>query len=128
MIRAVTFEALDERRVAPLLTTIALRLCVDYQRRNVRDRRLLGRLGTLRGAEPGSDEHSRVVERDAAHWLLTQTDGLGTREREVILARANGMSTAEAAHALSITHKSAESAFTRARSRLRTIYHEEMAR
>ena len=40
MIRAVTFDALDESRVAALLTTITLRLCVDLQRGTQRDRRL----------------------------------------------------------------------------------------
>lgn len=129
MIRAATFEALDESRVAALLTTITLRLCVDHQRGVQRDGRLAGRVGTLhRPPETGSDIEHGVCERAAGAWLLTQTTALGTRERDVLLARARGLSNAETAHALRITHKSAESAFTRARSRLRSLYHQEMAR
>ncbi|WP_307825099.1 sigma-70 family RNA polymerase sigma factor [Streptomyces sp. M2CJ-2] len=130
MIRAVTFEALDESRVAALLTTITLRLCVDHQRGTQRDRRLAHRVQILRRSEPdtGSEVEHRVCERAAGAWLLTQVTGLGNRERDVLLARARGMSTSETANALEITYKSAESAFTRARSRLRVLYHEEMAR
>ncbi|MFF7360779.1 sigma-70 family RNA polymerase sigma factor [Streptomyces sp. NPDC008125] len=130
MIRAVSFEALDESRVAALLTTITLRLCVDHQRGTQRDRRLAVRVQILRRPEPdpGSEVEHRVCNRAAGAWLLTQLTGLGNRERDVLLARARGLSTAETANALQITYKSAESAFTRARSRLRVLYHQEMAR
>ncbi|WP_159056205.1 RNA polymerase sigma factor [Streptomyces sp. DSM 15324] len=130
MIRAVTFEALDESRVAALLTTITLRLCVDHQRGTQRDRRLADRAHLLHRNDPGtgSEVEHRTCERAAGAWLLTQVPALGRREREVLLARARGLSTAETATALRITYKSAESAFTRARSRMRSVYHEEMAR
>lgn len=130
MIRAVTFDALDESRVAALLTTITLRLCVDLQRGTQRDRRLAHRVQVLRTSRPdtGSEVENRVCERAAGAWLLTQMTGLGERERDVLLSRARGLSTAETANALEITYKSAESAFTRARSRMRVLYHEEMAR
>lgn len=78
--------------------------------------------------ETGSEVEHRVCERAAGAWLLTQMTGLGERERDVLLSRARGLSTAETANALEITYKSAESAFTRARSRMRVLYHEEMAR
>jgi RNA polymerase sigma-70 factor (ECF subfamily) len=132
MIRAATFERLDATRVGALLTTITLRLCVDQQRRLLREQRLAGRVMTVTGAVgrggTESDAESGVCERSAGSWLLRQAASLSLRERQVILARAEGMTTAEAADALRITHKSAESAFTRARSRLRTLYHQEMAR
>lgn len=128
LIRAATFDPLDESRVGALLTTITLRLCVDQQRRTSRDQRLAARVRTVHGTDTGPDAESRLCERSAGAWLLTQTAALGARERQVMLARAGGMSTAQAAQALNITHKSAESAFTRARSRLRSLYQEEMAR
>jgi len=130
MMRAVAFDALDESRVAALLTTITLRLCVDQQRGVQRDHRLATRVQILRRPEPDpvSEVEHRACERAAGAWLLTQLTGLGTRERDVLLARARGLTTAETANALQITYKSAESAFTRARSRLRAVYHQEMAR
>lgn len=45
-----------------------------------------------------------------------------------MLARAEGMTTREAACALGISQKSAESAFTRGRNRLQAMYYAEMAR
>ncbi|WP_433892169.1 RNA polymerase sigma factor [Streptomyces sp. CA-111067] len=128
LIRAATYAPLDEARVGALLTTITLRLCVDQQRRTSRDQRLAVRVRYVAGAERGPDVESQTCERAAGSWLLEQISLLGVREQQVMRARADGMSVAEAAQALNITHKSAESAFTRARSRLRTLYQEEMAR
>ncbi|WNI17986.1 RNA polymerase sigma factor [Actinacidiphila sp. ITFR-21] len=128
LIRAATYDRLDEARVGALLTTITLRLCVDQQRRTSRDQRLAVRVRYVHGSDRGPDVENQTCERAAGRWLLEQLSKLGVRERQVMLARADGMSTAEAAQALNITHKSAESAFTRARSRLRSLYQEEMAR
>ncbi|NGN67996.1 sigma-70 family RNA polymerase sigma factor [Streptomyces sp. A7024] len=124
MIRAATFERLDETRVGPLLTTITLRLCVDQHRRRAREQRM------LRGhtAPVGEDVASRLCEQAAGAWLLEQTVALGVREREVLLARASGLTPTETARHLRISVKSAESAFTRARKQLRTRYHAEMSR
>jgi RNA polymerase sigma-70 factor (ECF subfamily) len=128
MIRAATYAALDEDRVGALLTTITLRLCVDQQRRATRDQRLAHRVKTLGGSDHGPDVELQTCERAAGSWLMGQLDRLSAREQQVIQARADGMSTAETARALNITHKSAESAYTRARSRLRTLYMQERAR
>jgi RNA polymerase sigma-70 factor (ECF subfamily) len=124
LIRAATFDYLDESRVSALLTTIMLRLCVDHQRRVARQQRLAVRFLALDDDSP----ENRLCEQAAGGWLLSETASLGQRERQVMLARAQGMTTMEAARALRISRKSAESAFTRARGRLRAQYHEEMAR
>jgi len=122
LIRAATFERLDESRIGPFLTTTALRLCVDHQRDAARRQRL-----NLRSVAPPQESvEDTVCERAAASWLFRLARRLSPRERDVILARAQGMSTADAACMLGISHKSAESAFTRARSRLRMSYEHEM--
>jgi RNA polymerase sigma-70 factor (ECF subfamily) len=128
LIRAATYDPLDESRVGALLTTITLRLCVDQQRRTARDQRLAVRVHNVRGTDGESDVEGQMCERAAGRWLLKQIEQLGAREQQVMRARARGLSTAEAAQALNITHKSAESAFTRARSRLHSLYREELAR
>lgn len=128
LIRAATYDPLDEDRVGALLTTITLRLCVDQQRRTSRDERLAVRVRYVHGSDRGPDVESQTCEQAAGSWLLDQISSLGAREQQVMRARADGMSVAEAAQALNITHKSAESAFTRARSRLRVLYQEEMSR
>lgn len=122
LIRAATFERLDESRIGPFLTTTALRLCVDQQRDAARRQRLNARYVTPQ-QESAEDT---ICEAAAASWLFRLARLLPPRERDVILARAQGMSTADAARMLGISHKSAESAFTRARSRLRISYEHEM--
>lgn len=56
--------------------------------------------------DTGSEVEHRARERAAGAWLLTQVTGLGNRERDVLRARARGLSTAETANALQITYKS----------------------
>jgi DNA-directed RNA polymerase specialized sigma24 family protein len=53
--------------------------------------------------------------------LLAQLDRLPSRERQVMLARANGLTVAEAASHFRISVKAAEGAFTRGRARLRRL-------
>ncbi|MQY22617.1 RNA polymerase sigma factor [Nocardia macrotermitis] len=128
MIRVATYDRLDETRLSALLTTVTLRLCVDSLRRSTRDANLARRSWQGGAIAQAESAEYRICERAAGRWLLGYVERLGTREREVLLARASGLSTAEAACELAISHKSAESAFTRARRRLRTAYEQEMDR
>jgi RNA polymerase sigma-70 factor (ECF subfamily) len=128
LVRAVTFERLDERRIGAFLTTITVHACIDHQRRVTRDRHLIERMPIAGAATVAESDEPRLCDRAAGRWLLGKVSALGAREQQVMLARALGMSTAEAAQQLRISHKSAESAFTRARSRLRFEYDKEMAR
>jgi len=123
LIRAATFADLDEARLGKLLTSIALRLCVDSYRSRARQWRLVNR-GV---AEHTTGPEEAVCEQAMGSWLLERVGELSQREQDVIMARAHGMSTAQAAASLGISHKSAESAYTRARARLRAHHDREMA-
>jgi RNA polymerase sigma-70 factor (ECF subfamily) len=128
LIRAVTHPGLDESRMGAILTAIALRLCVDLQRAAARQRRLAARTAAREVPAGAADDLAGgVCERAAGRWLLGRVAALGPRERQVMLARAAGLTTREAAGALGISRKSAESAFTRARGHLAIVYAAEMA-
>ncbi len=119
LLRAVCFADLDEARVGALLTTTALRLCADTYRTRSRQRRLLGRIAAATPV-PGPEEI--VCERQLGRWLMEHVQQLPSRERQVLLARASGLSTTEAASRFQISAKAAEGAFTRGRARLRRMH------
>src|SRR5688500_12491444 len=56
MLRCVEFANLDEDRIGAFLTTVTLRLCADYQRRESRRDRLRHRLSAWPTDDPGPDE------------------------------------------------------------------------
>ncbi|SEB97586.1 RNA polymerase sigma-70 factor, ECF subfamily [Streptomyces sp. PAN_FS17] len=115
--RAAAHSALDGSRLGPFLTSVALRLCTDFYRDLERRRRLLQRTAFL--DYPGTTEED-VCDEEFGKWLLNQVQQLRGREQEVILARSEGISTAEFARMHNISLKAAEAAFTRGRARLRT--------
>jgi RNA polymerase sigma-70 factor (ECF subfamily) len=124
LLRAAAFPTLNTQYVGGFLTTTALRLCVDHYRDNDRRRRLHLRLSFTEHI-PGPED--TACDSAVGLWLLDEVKQLSGREREVLLARANGMSTAEAARRLRISRKAAESAFTRGRARLRARYDDSLA-
>lgn len=114
LLRALTFDRLDEARVGPFLTTVALRLCADRHRRHARHVRALPRLVEIpRGIEDA------VVDRLLGLDALSAIEAFPPRERDVLRGRAQGLSTAEVANHCGLTLKATESAYTRARARLR---------
>ncbi|MFI7020995.1 RNA polymerase sigma factor [Streptomyces sp. NPDC050164] len=117
MARAAAHTALDRNRLGPFLTSVAIRLCIDFYRDLERRSRLLQRAALP--DDPGTTEED-VCDEDFGRWLLDQVRLLRGRERDVILARAAGISTAEFARRSNISVKAAEAAFTRGRARLRT--------
>jgi RNA polymerase sigma-70 factor (ECF subfamily) len=117
MARAAAHTSLDRERIGPFLTSVALRLCIDFYRDMDRRRRLLQRAALL--DNPGTTEED-VCDEDFGRWLLDQVRQLRGREQEVILARAAGISTAEFARLNNISVKAAEAAFTRGRARLKS--------
>lgn len=119
LIRAVCFADLDETRVGALLTTTALRLCADTYRTRSRQQRLLGRIGAAT-LVPGPEEI--VCDRQLGRWLMEHVQQLPSRERQVLMARASGLSTTEAASRFQISTKAAECAFTRGRARLQRLH------
>jgi len=118
MLRVAEFEGLDPERVGALLTSVTVRLAVDIHRARARARRHLPRLVSVPAQQPPPDE--AALDNHEAMWLAAQVQHLPEREREVLRHRAAGYSAGEAAARLSLSYKAAESAFTRARGRMRT--------
>jgi len=118
MLRTAACGDLDRERIGPFLTSVALRLCADSHREQERSRLLLPRTADVRTPEIPDEG---VCDRDFGRWLLRQVYLLRGRERQVVLARAHGISTLEFARIHQISVKAAEGAFTRGRARLRLI-------
>jgi RNA polymerase sigma-70 factor (ECF subfamily) len=63
-----------------------------------------------------------VCDRAEAAWVSERLEtSLWQRERNVLRARADGLSTRQAAERLNISGKSAEAASTRARAWMRSL-------
>ena len=118
MVRAVAYPALDPGRVGPLLSTLVLRVAVDHARKRSRELRGRHRLVTVASQSQQAPDEA-VADHDEAVWLAAQLTRLPERERQVFARRAAGLSVGETATTLELTYKSVESAFTRARGRLR---------
>lgn len=120
MLRVAGMDDVDLERVGPLLSTVVRHLAVDTHRSRVRGARAQGRLHALPQPQAAVDE--RVLDVDEARWLWGRRHELREQDRRVFELRAQGLTVAQAASALGITPKAAESSFTRARSRLRGIW------
>jgi RNA polymerase sigma factor (sigma-70 family) len=119
LIRAASAADLDPARVGQFVTSVLVRLCVDHARAASTAQRALGRLVEAHG---DVSPEEAICDHAQASWIMENLMGrLSTREREVLRARADGLSTREAARRLNISGKSAEAALTRARSRLRAL-------
>lgn len=116
MLRVATFPRLDPERAAQMLTVVALRLAVDEHRRPQRRRRALLRMFASTVARSPEDV---ALDRIAATQALAHTTQLGAAERSVLMLRAQGAGAAEVAGELGLSYKSAESAYTRARRKMR---------
>ena len=117
MLRAVAYRRLDPGRISPLLSALVVRTAVDQARRRSVERRGRPRLAMLPGQQPAPDE--ALADGDEARWLAEQVGRLPVRERQVFEHRAAGFTAAETARVLQLSYKAVESAFTRARHRLR---------
>ena len=117
MLRVAQFETLDPDRVGAMLTSVTVRLAVDIHRGRARARRYLPRLVSVPAQQQLPDE--AVVDAGEARWLAAQLEHLPDREREVLRQRAAGYTIGESAARLSVSYKSVESAFNRARGRMR---------
>jgi RNA polymerase sigma factor (sigma-70 family) len=115
LLRTVTSRNLDERRVGAYLCTVVMRLTVDSHRDRARQLAVGRRQHTREvGSAAFEDE---ICDQAEARWLAEALESAPGREREVLAARLNGMSTAEVAVHLQLSRKSAENAFTRLRVR-----------
>jgi RNA polymerase sigma factor (sigma-70 family) len=115
LMRAAGFPDLDQDRVGQFLTTTLRRLCVDVHRATARHTRMAARV-PLPGALPAPED--TVCDASEGSWFLAQARTLPGRQRDVLLARAAGLTTREAAAHLAISGGAAERAFTYARRRM----------
>lgn len=117
LIRAACAAGLDVARVGQYVTSVLLRLCVDHLRALAAGQRARARLSR---EEAHSAPEEDICDHAEAGWIRAHVvDRLTEREREVLWARVDGLSTREAAERLNISGKAAEAALTRARSRIR---------
>jgi len=101
LIRAACAANLDEAQVAGYLTTIVVRLCADHRRTRSAAQRALAR--AHHGCLDASPEDA-VCDRAEATWMSERLDEwLSERERSVLRARADGLSTRQTAEQLNIT-------------------------
>lgn len=117
MLRVAQFDGLDPERAGALLTSVTVRMAMDMHRARARARRHLPRLVSVAAQHQAPDE--ALLDSDEARWLAAQVERLPDRERDVLLERAAGYSVGESAARLSLSYKAVESAFTRARGRMR---------
>jgi RNA polymerase sigma factor (sigma-70 family) len=118
--RAAEHPGLDLERAGAFLTTVTIRLTTDLYRAQSRQARLMARvegLGTLT-----HDHVEDIADRSLARWLAEQATGLTGQEQAVLQARVTGDSSREAALALGISIRAAESSLTRVRAKLQTAW------
>ncbi len=125
LLRAVAVEPFDATRIEGWLVTVVRRLAVDQHRDRTRCRRAGTRAAMRELPEPAPDEV--VLDAAEANWLREHVAGLAGRERDVLVHRAAGMSPTEAARALGVSDKAANSAYTRARHHLQVVWRATLA-
>jgi RNA polymerase sigma factor (sigma-70 family) len=119
MLRCVEFAGLDEVRLDAFLTTVTIRLCADTHRvRKQRDRAAPRLAGPA--LAPGPEED--VCDRAEADWVAHRFRALPPRQQEVVTARAEGLSYADAARRFGMSTDAVESMLSRARRTLRAVH------
>jgi RNA polymerase sigma factor (sigma-70 family) len=117
LIRTACAINLDQARVGPFLTTVVINLCADQARARSARARLLDRVAYATTDPPPEES---ICDRAEARWLSDRVEHvLPVRERDVLRARAAGLTVRQTAEHLGMTVKAAEAAFTRARKVLR---------
>lgn len=120
MARVVAMPDVDLDRVGPLLATVVTNLAMDTHRARARASRVEARLGARPGLVDSPEDD--VCDVEEARWLWRRRLDLGAQDRAVLELRAAGCGAAEAAAALDVSYKTAESAYTRARTKMRAIW------
>ena len=117
MVRAATFEDLDESRLEQFLTTVTIRLCADLHRESARRGRAFVKLAGDPQVEDGPEEYLVAATDHAV--LGTAFAALPDRQRAVLADRAHGLSVTQIAGRHALSYKAVESALARARGALR---------
>lgn len=120
MARVVAMPDVDLDRVGPLLATVVTNLAMDTHRARARTVRVEARLGARPGLAHSPEDD--VCDVEEARWLWRRRVDLGAQDRAVLELRAAGYGAADAAAALDVSYKTAESAYTRARTKMRAIW------
>ena len=118
--RAVQFEGLDLDRAGAFLATTTIRLTTDLHRSRQRQARLALKVEGLGVAT--HDFADDIADSALARWLHQQTAELSEQEQAVLSARVDGGSSRDAAAALGISLRAAESSLTRARTKLQSAW------
>lgn len=117
LIRAATFEDLDESRLEQFLTAVTVRLCADLHRESARRGRAYVKLAGDPVTEDGPEES---LVASVEHQVLgTAFATLPDRQRAVLADRAYGLSVPQIARRHALSYKAVESALSRARGALR---------
>lgn len=117
LLRTACYRDLDDVRAGAFLTTVVMHLAADLNRQRVRSNRLREHRALYPVAARSPEE--QVCARADALGLVGLLTVLTPQERQVLLARADGHSTAEIATILHLTGRAVESIGTRGRTRLR---------
>lgn len=120
MARVASMSDVDPARIGSLLTTVVANLAVDVHRAGARASRLRVRLSAQADLHERPEES--ICDAEEARWLWASRSVLAEQDRAVFERRAAGQSVRETAHALGITYKAAESAYTRARRTMRAVW------
>jgi DNA-directed RNA polymerase specialized sigma24 family protein len=117
--RVAAMPHVDLTRVGALVTVIVSNLVADSYRLAARTARAAARLAPAPWTE-SPDEH--ILDVAEARWLWSRRRELGDQDRRVFELRTRGLSVAATASELGVTYKAAETAFTRARTRMKTVW------
>jgi RNA polymerase sigma-70 factor (ECF subfamily) len=120
MARVAAMPDVDASRVGPLLSTVVANLATDTHRARARAARAEPRLVAAGLPHPSPEEE--VCDVLEARWLWDRRMELPDQDRAVLELRTEGRTAGQAAEALGVTYKAAESAYTRARSRMMKIW------
>lgn len=116
MLRAVEHPSFDVARAGAFLTSTVVRLAVDSHRQRAREGLAVAARAMVEDRSVPVDE--AILDRAEASWLMARLR-LPRRERQLLAARASGLTVEQAAVSLGISHKAAENAYTRLRARAR---------
>jgi RNA polymerase sigma factor (sigma-70 family) len=117
--RAGCQEDLPVTAVPPWLTTVTLRLTVDWQRRRITERALARRVELWPDVVPGPEES--LTDAAQARWLQAAVQDLPGRQAEALTLRAEGYDNPAIAQHLGTTVATVEGLLKRSRAALRAL-------
>jgi len=117
MLRAVTFDGLDEDRIGAWMTRTLMNLCADRGRDLARGPQR--HAYSIRMSLPAPGPEEQVTERLHATYATEQVGALPDGQREALLLKASGIPVGDVARRMGLGYKATESLLSRARATLR---------